>query len=1720
MTRIGEYIIMETLDETRNSIVYRCRKDGSKDPVIIKALRAQFPTPTDIARFKQEFEIIKNISLPGMIKAYEMFATEEGFFLVMEDFNGISLSQILKTETLTLNRFLELGIRLSEILGYLHLADIIHRDIKPANILINPDTREVKLTDFGISKILTHEDADIYDSAVMQGTLVYMSPEQTGRLNRVADYRTDLYSLGITFYEMLTGDVPFKYSDPIEIIYSHIAVRPMPPHEKNTRIPQVVSDIIMRLLRKSPEERFQNGFGVQADLRECLTLLEKHRDIPSFPLATRDISNRFITPQKLTGRESEVSQLLENFERASIGPCEIMLVNGPPGIGKSAVINEIQKSILAKRGYFVSGKYEELLKDRPYSAIIQAFQGLIKTLLSESDEHIAVWKTKILDALGNNGKLITDIIGEVELIIGKQPEVPELSPKESRNRFNLVLENFIHAFASASHPLTLFLDDLQWADIASLELIKRLAVRNDSRNLFLVCSYRDTEVDAAHPLMLTINDIKRENGIVSEMHLDPLKEHHIVELLAGFLRCQDETEMQGLAAIIHSKTQGNPFFINQLIQSMYSEKMITPDPDKGWRSDMARIRTLQVTDNVVALMAEKIVRFSAVAQDLIKLCAAIGSRFEIETLSHLKGMSMEEILGHLTIFIQEGYIGFSVEKDSYIFQHDRIQEAAYSLIEPEELPKIHYALGRLSQQTETQEQHHRTLFYTTDHLNLGREIVVRKKEHIELARLNLEAGKMAKSATAYVTAQKYLTIALELLDEDMWEKEYALTCDIYMENIEVSNLVGDYDRTVSLSAIALENTKTLLDKINVYSAQIVTAVAKEDFSSALSLGIQANEVMGEADIDPQKIPQRYRSLRRALLNKTDDDILGLPDMTDPLKLKGLEYGTVLGFVVFSIAPEIFELGVYRNIRESLKYGLAPQHANNYMCFATILIRQHNDIEAGYRYGKIGLSIADRPFAKRYRAMTYFMFYSLVVHWKEHLKNAIEPLLDAYVLGLETGDLLYAAHSLTVYDCYSFACGVELQVLEKQFAANAKAIGNINQIQSLHFENIVWQTVLNLLGRTDDPTILTGEVFDEAAISQWDPENNKFLLANFSLFKLQLCILFEKYDAALVQSDRFEAYVATFTGSTEIRDLAFYGCLCRLAVFPEASDGARKSYMEWIADYQKKIKFWAKYAPMNNLHRYYLVEAEKARVLKEHSAAEKHYRQAIEYCRKHGFIQEEALATECAAKYYLAIGQSRIASIYFSEAYRCYYRWGATAKLRWLKEKYTRLIRSRDTVNRASDNTTTTIFSSSAAIDVSTIKKVHSAIAGELYLENVLKKIMRVTFENAGAQRGVLMLKKDDTFYIYARGAADEDIVTEREALTRHQALCLSVVNYVQRTGKQVILNNASKDNEYANDVYLKHNRVKSLLCIPIIFQKRIIGSLYLENNLTTAAFTPERLEILDLILVEAAIAIKHTQSIEQDKQNAILKEEMEQARIIQTRLTPSTPQIRGYDITGYMQTAEAVGGDYYDVISEGDIHWLVIGDVTGHGLSAGLVMMMVQTAIHTAIHLTPHMAPQDLLSLVNTTITRNIQKLRSDKYMTINVFAVHGDGKVHFAGLHQDILVYRAATQTVECVKTDGMWIGIMDDIRKSLKPYSLTLSIGDALLLYTDGLTEVHKKQPSKEKKMDIDFEMFGSKKLRCTFGQLGHASTAVIRDGILKEIEEYHSADDITMLIVKRTM
>lgn len=1515
MLVLPDYQILAQIYQSANSRVYRSRRQPDNQPVILKLLNLDYPTPEELSRYQQAYEITRSLHLAGVVRAYDLQKYQNTLVMVLEDFGGESLEILLESRNFSLSEFLSLAIQLAETLSQIHAANIIHKDINPSNIIYNPETGQVKLIDFGIATVLTRENTTIANPNVLEGTLAYMSPEQTGRMNWTLDYRTDLYSLGATFYQLLTRRLPFETTDALELVHCHIARQPTPPHQLVPGIPEMVSNLIMKLLAKTTGERYQSAWGLKADLETCLRQLQRTGEISDFPIASQDISRTFQIPQKLYGRERETETLLTAFgrvaspednrvaagEHSNSTKFEMMLVEGSAGIGKSALVKEIYRPVTQKCGYFMAGKFEQFQQNIPYAAIAKAFQGLIRQLLTETEAQLHQWRAKLLAALGNDGQIVVDMIPEVEKIIGKQPTVPELSSTESQIRFNHILQNFIRAFCSHEHPLVIFLDDIQWVDSATLKLLKTIATDRKLQYLFLIGAYRDHEVSLSHPLKVALDQLRREGATIHHMTLGPLEQESITQLVVDTLQC-DPAIASTLAELVKRKTDGNPFFVNEFLQALYADNLIAfnyakSGSEKGddkqaaphWHWNIAEIEAKNLTDNVVEFAIAKIRNLPQSAQQILFLAACIGTNFDLNTLTTICEKPSEALFSDLMVAIQAGLIVPISEFDAqlsiqhYKFSHNRIQQAAYLLIPEIDRKLIHLQVGQLLLQAVPTDSLEASLFDIIHHLNLGQELIADQSQKDELARLNLMAGLRAKTLVAYELAFQYLSISRELLSATSWIQNYDLILAIYSALAEAAYLCGDFQQMESLIEIVLQQTKTPLDRIKAYHIKIQAHIAQYNVAAAIATALEVLSFLGvEIPPNPSQsdILQERERTKLALAGKRIEDLIDLPRMTDRTKIAAMQTIASVCTPAYFVAPPLWQLIVLQKMQLSLQYGNAPGSAFGYADYGMILCGVEENLDLGFQFAQLATKLQSQLNAKEFIPKTLSLVNIFLRHWREHLRETLDPLLEAYQSGLETGDLEFALLSLAFRCYHAYLLGQALPELEPEMASYQLDSAQFKQEVPLNLLRIYRQSALNLMGQSNAPCQLEGEIYNEVeCLPRHLAVNDKLTIFHLYLNKLILSYLFQDYAQAAYYATELDQLLAEGAiGLLIVPVFYLYDSLVNLAIFSTATEPEQQRILLKVTANQQKMQSWAEHAPMNYAHKFHLVAAERHRILGEVSAALNEYDRAIALASEHGYLQEEALANELAARFWLEQGKEAFAQLYLNKARQGYQLWGAKRKVEDLDRRYPQGLASTSSeMQNTFINPVTKISNcTSDEIDLATVIKASQAISSEIALDQLIKKLMKTVIENAGAQKGFLLLpfqtdpeNEDRHWVIEAEATAGEDdiilqsIPIDFVTPTQIPRLSTAIINYVAHTQENVILNDAAHEGQFTNTSYIAATQPKSILCTPLINQAKLNGILYLENNLTTGAFTPKHIEILKILSAQAAISIENSRFYQQ-----------------------------------------------------------------------------------------------------------------------------------------------------------------------------------------------------------------------------------------------------------------
>ncbi|MEH2227881.1 ATP-binding protein, partial [Nostoc sp.] len=1506
---IPGYRISEELYNGSRTVVYRGYRETDSLPVVIKLLKNPYPSFSELLSFRNQYTIAKNLNSPLIVQSYSLQAYQNGYALVMEDFGGISLkdyfTSIERRYISSLQEFLEIAIALCNTLDILYQERIVHKDIKPANILINPETKQVKLIDFSIASLLPRETQTLINPNVLEGTLAYISPEQTGRMNRGIDYRTDFYSLGVTFYELLTGVLPFQSNDPMELVHSHIAKQP--PLVIRDEIPQVISDIVMKLMAKNAEDRYQSALGLKFDLENCLHQLQFNGTINAFEIASRDVCDRFIIPDKLYGRETEVSTLLEAFERVSLGATEMMLVAGFSGIGKTAVVNEVHKPIVRQRGYFIKGKYDQFQRNIPFSAFVQAFRDLIGQLLTESDIQIQQWKSQILEAVGENGQVIIEVIPELEIIIGQQPPATELSGSAAQNRFNLLFQKFTQVFTSAEHPLVMFLDDLQWADSASLKLMELLIA--ETGHMLLIGAYRDNEVNPVHPLILTLSEIQKNQATINTITLAPLSQVKVNQLVADTLKCP-ETLALPLSQLISQKTQGNPFFATQFLKALHQDRLIqfthpTPPYQGGWQCDIAQVNQQAVTDDVVVFMGFQLRKLPTSTQQILQLAACIGNQFDLATLAIVSEKSEIETSADLWKALQEGlilplsdvYKFYQGEENEtlvvsnenttkqiakYRFLHDRVQQAAYSLIPEDQQQSTHLAIARLLRQSTPDAELEAKIFEIVNHWNSAIALLLDPVEKTNLAQLNLIAGTKAKAANAYEPALTYCRTGIALLDSlDGWQSQTSLMLPLHEGAAAAAYLCGDFAQMEHWTREILAQELDILDRIKTYEIQIQAYSNQSQFPEAIAIATNAlkqlNIHLPEQPTPADILPAMQDTV--ALLNgRTAHDFIDLPTMTNATYLASMQLLSSIAGASYVSAPLLFPIVILAQVKLSIEAGNTALSAFGYSCYAILLSGVLEDWDATYEFGQLGLKVAEKFKVRAVQAQVNLVVGAFIFHCKSHFQESLALLTEGFKIALEVGDFEYTGYSITQLCLFSYAVGKELTTLVAEVETYIAMLLKLNVITNANHSLAVLQTMQRLQTTQNQDLLAAQKELHTTLTAANDLSGLNF----YWVYRLTASYLLNEMLEAKEDAAEARQTLASNAAGISIPIFYFYDSLTALADFSEVAD--KMAVLDRVSTNQVQLQKWAHHAPMNFQHKYDLVEAEKCRVLGNKIEAIDLYDRAISGAKENDYIQEEALANELAAKFYLDWDKQEIAQSYMMKAYYGYARWGAKAKVADLERRYPQLLASilqqtrtafsvNETVFATSTVTSTSSSSSSSSVsdslDLGAILKASQAISGEIELEKLLSSLLAIVIENAGADKCVLMLLRDERLLIEGSIIqGSEPVVLQRLLVEESQDIPLKLIYKVKNNRQTAVLLDATADPILANDPYIVRQQPKSILCSPISHQGKLLGILYLENKLTMGAFTIARVELLNLLCTQAAISLENAQLYERSQNYA------------------------------------------------------------------------------------------------------------------------------------------------------------------------------------------------------------------------------------------------------------
>ena len=1431
--------------------------EGERYAFIPVLSEGESPAVESIKRLEHEFELKGYLDSAWALLPVELVRERRRTMLIVGYTAGEPLDRLIG-QPMEIEQFLRLAASLAATLGRLHARGLIHKDIKPANVITNPSTGQVWLTGFGIASRLPRERQSPEPPEFIAGTLPYMAPEQTGRMNRSIDTRSDLYALGVTLYQMLAGALPFTAADPMEWVHCHIAKRAAAPHERVPGIPEPLSLIVMKLLAKAAEDRYQTAAGLESDLRRTLAGWQATGEIADFRIGERDTPDRLLVPEKLYGRAREVEILLASFDRmVNTGTTELVLVSGYSGIGKSSVVNELHKVLVPPRGLFASGKFDQYKRDVPYATLVQAFQGLILRLLGKNDAELHYWREALTDALGSNAQLIVNLIPELKLVVGQTPPTAELPSQEAKRRFHLVFRRFIAVFARAEHPLALFLDDLQWLDAATLDLLEDLLLQRDTPHLLLIGAYRDNEVTTEHRLMKKLDGMRKAGASIQNIVLSPLAHGDLGQLLADSLHCE-LNRVGALARLVHEKTDGNPFFAVQFLYTLADEALVTFDHgDARWSWELDRIRAKRFTENVVDLMVAKLTRLPAITRQVLEQLACIGNNADFGLLGTVCRTSAEEARVNVSAAVAAGLL--LQTESSCSFQHDRIREAAYSLIPQDLRAKAHLRIGRLLTAHLPAEKLHEMVFEVVNQLNEGAQLVSDSKEKRLVAELNLRAARRAKASSAYASACVYLSQAANLLGSFAWTSCYDLTFAVWLERAECELLVGQFAMTEQLLNTLLARSSSNINKAAVLRLKIDLHVMKSENAQAVDSALEALRLLGiDLPAHPAKedVQAEYEAVWVMLEGRPITELLDLPLASKPETQAAMRILSALFAPALFTDVNLFYLHLCRAVTLTLRLGITDATAAAYVRFGVVLGPQFHRYTEGYEFGKLACELVERHNLVSYRARTHLaMEYDAL--WTQPISTGLRYLESAFRCALETGDMTTACYTRNheITDC--LLRGDPLKELRLKTEVSLQFVRDANFRDVAAVIESQQRFILNMLGSTFTFSSFSGPEFDEGLFeAALGKDRITTMVCWYWILKLQARFISGDYAAAWDARDKADTLLWSSVGHIQLLDYYFYSTLTAAALWEGASSDLRDELRALFTRNLEQLREWADECSATFRDKYELAAAEVARIEGRDLEAMRLYDRAIRSARESGFVHNEAIASELASRFYAAGGFEEIAAMYLLKARSGYLQWGAQGKVRQLDRIYPHCAGLRHPADPS-----TRIDEPLDRLDLATVTRISEAVSATNVWEDLLNTLMRTAIAQTGAERGVLVMCCRDGERIRAEASVEGDgvAVQLRDALVTAARLPVSVLQYALRTRETVMLDDAASQSLFAADPYIQQRRARSVLCLPLMSHAKLGGVLYLENNLASRAFAPGRIAAVKFLASQAAIALESAQ---------------------------------------------------------------------------------------------------------------------------------------------------------------------------------------------------------------------------------------------------------------------
>ena len=1480
MSSLFDHEIIKQLHSGGRSRVYRARAaDGTA--LIVKMPNQQFPSFQQLAQFKREYAIARRCRHPGVAHPLALQLHAGRWTMLLEDTGGHALDKVVQARVaarsspsqpaLALEDFFDIALQLCAALEEVHRQGVIHKDINPSNLAWNGERRLLQLIDFGIACELPYESHGIVNLHVLEGTLRYMAPEQTGRMNRRVDYRADFYALGATLYELLVGQAPFEARDEMELVHCHIARSPDWSHPALAGLPGQLLPILQRLLEKNADQRYQSLQGLRIDLEACRSA----KPAPSLTLSGHN--GRFLIPQTLHGREDAIAMLLAAFERSAAGSCEMLLVAGHSGIGKSAVVNEVQKPIIARRGCFLSGKFDQLQRDVPYASLVQAFQGLVRQLLGQPEETLRQWSGKLHAALGSGLGVIVELIPQLALIVGATEAVPESAPAQAQLRLDRLFPRFVEVFASAGHPLVLFLDDLQWADMATLRMIERLMASCDTCCMLFIGAYRDNEVGAAHPLMGLRDKLLARGARLSTLSLGALTEPQVAQMVSATVRVA-VADCAPLTRICYRKTAGNPFFLNQFLAALNDTGHLRYRADGDcWEWDLPAIEQAKYTDNVVEVLLEKIRRLPGVTQHLLQLAASCGNRFTLDTLSLAVDRAPWRTQQDLWPALKAGLIQPLDERYKYInggtgrgesgvsyrFLHDRVQQAAYLVADDGARGANHLLIGRLLLRHTTQQRLDGALFEIVEQLNAGRALMHDAGERARLAALNLQAGVKARRSAAFQATLEHMRTGLDLLPAQAWNVHADLWLDLQLGAAEAAYLCGQFAAAEAIYPLVRARALSPLQQVRCIAIQAHQYQLQGRLLEAIAV---QREGLAQLDIDiPHDVAHmkaRFADILAAIGRlpggHAPETLLAAGEMCDPGAVAAMQMMQGLWMASYYAGQQdLSALMVVSMTRLSMQQGSSDFSAVGYVGYAMMLALYSGDVARGYDFGAMAMALARRRANLQTRTLTALMFGALSNHWTRPLRSSDALYEEAFGWALEIADFVQVGVVAAVRATDRIILGDYLPHLLHDVGHDLALMrANGQQAMADCCVAAAIQPIKCLMGRLPRHDSYDDATFSEARFLEQYGDSQLYR-AYYLQGKIRNAYLFDGADAELL-AGQLGIVTQIMRGQAKVAESSFYAALIWLRALrrdparPDAGD-----VLSVIDALQASLTEWARLGSDNSAAKHLLVMAEMARYRDDLQLATRHYRQAIDAAGLAGYVNVQALGNELCGEYWSEQGHARVAGVFIQDAIAHYGQWGAEGKVTQLRARHAALLSRMD--GRATLSHVGPDTHGSSTLDLVSLLKAAQILSNEVGLRNVLTRLISIVCENAGAQVARLLLLSEGSYQLEANIDGDGVTVLQARRLDLNAAsdpqFPLSLLRYVIRTGAEVIEDSITGVSRFAADPYVQLRRPRAVMCLPIRHGGQIDGILYFENRLADASFTEERVAFLRMLGAQAMISI-------------------------------------------------------------------------------------------------------------------------------------------------------------------------------------------------------------------------------------------------------------------------